>query len=345
MKLEKFGERALIEMFEKKFSRRPKPDGSRLELKLAIGDDAAVIKMSETESMVVTVDTLVENIDFRLNTAPGYTIGHKSLAVNLSDVAAMGARPQFVLSSVALPPDLEVGWIEEWSEGFAALAEKSGVTVIGGDVSQTAGPIVFSVTVIGSNDSSKIKRRSDAKRGDIICVTGTLGDSSAGLRLLEENYDDVSGEEWMQQLTMRHLLPNPRVKNGEWLGAQDAVRAMIDISDGLATDLKHIIIASQAGAEIHFDKIPVSKELIQLSQKIGVDPMEFAVSGGEDYELLLTVDPNRFESVSEAYRKQFGEPLIAIGRMTEKRELVFIDRSKEVNWSRPGFEHFKSRLR
>ena len=237
-----------------------------------IGDDCTVFPLGSGESLVFTADLLAENIHFLRRATSARELGRKSLAVNLSDVAAMGARPIATLLSLAIPHDLPEGWIEDFMEGYRDLSAQYDVGLVGGDTTASDSGLVVNVTAIGRIADSHIKRRSDARPGDLIAVGGSLGESGAGLR-------DILAGRYDTPLAQIHRNPAPQVAEGIWLGERPEVHAMMDISDGIASDLRHILHQSGVGAEVDTECIPTPVDL------------ETAVSGGEDYKLLFTVAP------------------------------------------------------
>ena len=288
-----------------------------------IGDDCAVLPLDDGSSLVFTTDVLVEGVHFLLRAASAAEIGAKSLAVNLSDVAAMGARPVATMLSIALTDDTAGSWAEEFMEGYRAMSERYAVPLIGGDTSKSKSGVTINVVAIGRAPSECIKRRSAALAGDIVMVGGVLGASAAGLAdILDGRYDT--------EAAAIHKNTAPQLREGEWLGTQTAVHAMMDISDGLASDLGHILKASQVGAVIDTDDIPCHSDL------------RTAVCGGEDYKLLLTVDPRRAEQLAADFLQRFGQPLYSIGRITASDNHSTEWRSNGMtispDWS--GFSHF-----
>ena len=252
-----------------------------------IGDDCTVFPLGSGESLVFTADLLAENIHFLRRATSARELGRKSLAVNLSDVAAMGARPIATLLSLAIPHDLPEGWIEDFMEGYRDLSAQYDVGLVGGDTTASDSGLVVNVTAIGRIADSHIKRRSDARPGDLIAVGGSLGESGAGLR-------DILAGRYDTPLAQIHRNPAPQVAEGIWLGERPEVHAMMDISDGIASDLRHILHRSGVGAEVDTECIPTPVDL------------ETAVSGGEDYKLLFTVAPESANTLLSNYRLRFG---------------------------------------
>lgn len=288
-----------------------------------IGDDCAVLPLTEGDSLLFTADLLAEGVHFLRHATSARELGGKALAVNLSDVAAMGARPVATLLSIALPDDAAGRWAEEFMEGYRALSERYGVALVGGDTTRSGSGITVNVTAIGRAVSGRIKRRSDARPGDRIFVAGALGASGAGLRDILAGSPDTP-------LAAVHRTPEPQVAEGIWFGEQPEVHAMMDLSDGLASDLRHILERSGVGAEVDIEAIPVAE---------GAD-LQTAACGGEDYKLLLTADAAAADALCTAFQARFGTPLYPIGRIVATAGLVWMrdGRPEPVDWH--GFEHF-----
>ena len=288
-----------------------------------IGDDCAVLPLDGGEALLFTADLLTEGVHFLRAATSARELGHKALAVNLSDVAAMGARPVATLLSLALPPDAADAWALEFMEGYRALSERFGVALIGGDTTRSAGGIGINVTAIGRAEAAHIKRRSAARVGDTIFVTGDLGASGAGLR-------DILAGRFDTPLAAIHRQPQPAVAEGIWLGGRPEVHAMMDLSDGLASDIRHILERSHCGAAIELGRIPVAD---------GAD-VQLAACAGEDYRLLLTADGAAAEALMRDYAARFGTPLHPVGRITAAPGLVWMQNEKPVELDWQGFTHY-----
>jgi thiamine-monophosphate kinase len=333
-----------------------------------IGDDASIISQSGGRDLVVTADLLIEGVDFLREATPARLLGHKSLAVSLSDVAAMGARPFWAFLSLGLSrPDWDSNFKDEFYEGFFALADQFGVTLSGGDVSETKDGIVIDSIVIGEVASGTAIERSGAKPGDQIYVTGTLGAAAAGLKLIELGARPTSTElepravatgptsagspasispnsrsddDAIQTLVRRQLRPQPRVGWGIVLGEQRLATAMIDLSDGLSSDLHHLCQESNVGATIDAASIPLDQDVKHLCGRRALDPLALALHGGEDFELLFTVAP---EEVSRLPKKVDGVAISHIGEITNDLRSVRV-REKSHVWelTAKGYVHFSS---
>ena len=249
------------------------------------GDDCAVMPQSEGLDALVSTDILVEGTHFLLDRIPPFDLGWKSAAVNISDIAAMGGVPRSTFLSLSLPGSTPTSWVLDFMNGFRTLSDKYGTVLRGGDTTGSLHQVCINVTVIGDCPSGSAKLRSTARPGDLICVTGTLGDSAAGLRAVI----DGDSSEIARRLTERHYRPIPRVEEGVTLRTSAGVHAMMDISDGIASDILHIMEESGVAAEIDLNRIPVSADLLSFAGAKGLSAIDLACCGGEDYELLFTV--------------------------------------------------------
>ncbi len=311
-----------------------------------IGDDAAIINQTTGRESVVTTDLLVEDVDFHRGTTQPFLLGHKALAVSLSDIAAMGARPLWALLSIGLPQDIwDSSFLEGLFGGFFALADRYDVRLIGGDLSRTPEKIVIDSIVIGDCASGHAVLRSGAKPGDHIFVTGSLGGSAAGLRLIEQGARLEKGRPGdpeshsLEQFLLRHFRPEPRVGWGMVLGREGLATAMIDISDGLSSDLHHLCSESKAGAFVESERIPVDRLVVELCGRRALDPLLLALHGGEDFELLFTVSPQR---VARLPKKVDGIEVSYLGVIKQALDGVRIAEGSRVWDLEPGgWEHFK----
>ncbi len=269
---------------------RQRASNTSSNLIAGIGDDAAIWRAQADREQLITTDLLLENVHFKLDYTPLACLGHKTLAVSLSDIAAMGGKPEFALLSLGIPKAqlANLDW-PKFFDGYFALADQYNVTLIGGDTSSSPDLLMLDSIVIGSCAPGTALRRSGAQVGDAIYVTGELGASATGLELLlrGERYDEAAND--LRQAAIRaHLLPQPRLALAQLL--HGLVHAMMDVSDGLAQDLAHICAESGVDAVIDFDAVPIA-ESVSLIRSTKEDAFSLAVSGGEDYELLLTAPP------------------------------------------------------
>ena len=302
-------------------------------VEVGIGDDAAVTSPTAGSLTLTTTDMLVEDIHFDLSLCDPTTLGRKSLSVNLSDIAAMGGEPRHFLLSMAVPSCTSLEFIDDFIRGTLSMADQFGVSLIGGDTCSSKGGIVISITVIGEQVPERVVRRSGATPGDLVFVTGTLGDSALGLELLKK------GERGCRA-TDRHLDPCPRVREGVALAEAGIPTAMIDVSDGLLADLGHILEQSAAGARLELDKIPLSSFFRERCRTLCDQSISLALAGGEDYELLFTAPASRKQEIS-AILQRLGTPVTAIGEITDGRRLhVISGDGSEYRITKRGFNHF-----
>ena len=330
MKARDLAEFGLIERLRRVVDREGVGVGLRGEALLGIGDDAAAWGAG-TPIRLGTTDTLVQNVHFTLETTSWRDLGWKALAVNISDVAAMGGNPEVALVSLGLPPETEVEGIEEFYEGMAECARAFRTAILGGNVSE-APVIVLTISLLGGVERGQMLTRSAARPGDVIAVTGYLGASAAGLRILRDRL--LLLPEVSLPLKEAHLRPQPRLEEGRVL-ARHGVRAAIDISDGLIADLQHLCEASGVGACIRAADIPVHPA---AKQAFGWEADELALSGGEDYELLFAAP----EPVIVQACRESRTPVTVIGEITaDGGKVTLVHRNGEaVEVWRGGWEHF-----
>lgn len=290
---------------------------------LGIGDDCAVIPQRQGVDTLVSTDMLVEGSHFLLDDVSPWQLGWKSAAVNISDIAAMGGRPTSTFLSIAIPENLDAGWMEEFIRGYKALSDRFNVPLLGGDTTSSPGGLCINVTVVGEISSGRSRLRSKARPGDLVCVTGTLGDSAAGLQLILRNVERDEDSKW---LIDRHYCPIPRVDEGLRLSAMEGVHAMMDISDGVGSDLRHILKASSVGAKIDIEAIPHSPQFLRVCSRNGWDVAGLSVGGGEDYELLFTMADDCKPDI----------PYTVIGVICPEPGLVWEGGDKDYS----GFRHF-----
>lgn len=320
---------------------------AQTRLVIGIGDDAALVRERTGLMLAITADMLVEEIDFRRQWTTARDLGHKALAVSLSDIAAMGARPRWALVSLGVPQEIwRTDFLDDFYRGWFALARASGVALIGGDISRTPERIVIDSVVLG--ETRRAIMRSGARPGDLLFVTGALGGAAAGLHLLmtngvEEAHKNASFRPRRtsradRRLIRRHLRPEPRLAWGNYLTEKKLATAMIDLSDGLSSDLAHLCRESGVGAIINAEAIPVDP-LIAKSSLRGEDPLRLALDGGEDFELLFTVRPR---DVRRLPRELDGVRAVCIGEVTARRRLVLVRDGRTLPLRPGGFVHFHS---
>jgi thiamine-monophosphate kinase len=310
-------------------------------VKKGIGDDAAVIHPAHArEYLLITTDMLLEGIDFRCDWTTPRRLGSKSIAVNLSDLAAMGARPQFFTVSLAVPGGISERWILDLYDGMTKTGSSYGVQLIGGDLSHSNNGIMISITALGESLKRKVLYRSGGRAGDLLYVTGILGKSAAGLRLLEDGCAKSLSKSKRDAL-QAHQMPVPRCEAGLWLAQCGMVHSMMDLSDGLSVDLPRMCAASGVGAEIHSAALPVFSE----SRLWGCDPVELALHGGEDFELLFTVPASKSRLFEKTYPPKFPKAT-QIGKLSRDAGNVWMVETdkKRHRLSERGYDHFGCRL-
>jgi thiamine-monophosphate kinase len=307
-----------------------------------IGDDCAVFTNSGAGPWLISTDSLVEGVHFERRRHPPELLGRKCIAVNFSDIAAMGGCPRFVLLSLCLPSDLDADWILRFLSGVRGILAEYGAVLIGGDTVRSK-ELMFSVTVIGEAGSGGILYRSGASPGDIILVSGPLGSAAAGLALLQKSAaDELGGEQWpqWQALLDAHLDPLPQVKLGQELSASGWVTAMQDISDGLATDLAHICQESGTGAIIHARSLPSLPVLDAAAMFLEQEKLDLLLRGGEDYQLVFTVPPQRVEELTARLVSSLNQQIFAVGVISEGRGVLLENKDgSRTDISFQGYEH------
>ena len=321
------------------------PSAQSSQVIVGIGDDAAIVRSSGGKDTVVAADLLVEDIDFRRSTVPARFLGHKTLTVSLSDIAAMGARPRWCLTSIGLPEDVwQTEFLDNFYEGLFELARQYDVQLIGGDTSRTPERIVIDSVLVGECSGDRAVTRSGAIPGDQIFVTGSLGGSAAGLRLIERGAHladhnlGTNETQALDQVLLRHLRPEARVGWGIVLGQERLATSMIDISDGLSSDLNHICSESRVGSLIESSLLPIDHQVVELCGRRALDPLQLALHGGEDFELLFTVRPN---DVGRLPKRVDGVGITRIGEVRPASEGVKISEGTRV-WelAQEGWKHF-----
>jgi thiamine-monophosphate kinase len=303
---------------------------------VGIGDDAAALLPAPDKIQLVTTDMLVETVHFDLTTTTAYQLGHKAIAVNLSDIAAMGGIPRHALISIALPKKINVDFVLELYKGMKEICRDFKVNIVGGDTVSSPDNLVLNVVVIGEAEPSRLIKRSGAKPGDIVAVTGPLGGSAAGLEILTAGL--TKSFPFSKILTDAHLTPMPKVSLGRAL-ANAGATSMDDISDGLASECHEIAAASQVGIELYADAINVSEETIIVAEYFNKPPLDYALYGGEDFELLFTMPPDIFANIMKTEPASISQ----IGRVVKNEQsvvLIWPDGTKEKIEAK-GYNHFR----
>jgi thiamine-monophosphate kinase len=315
MLAEELGEFGLIERIRQ---------NSRLSL--SPYDDAAIIPLKEEKLLLVATDMLVENVHFSLDFINPYEIGWRAMASNLSDIAAMGGVPTHFLVSLCIKPNTKVDFVDDLYRGMEELGAQFGLGLAGGDINRGE-RFIINLTVVGEVEKGSVVRRDGARCGDKIVVTGSLGEAECGLSILKKG---CSG---MDKIIKKHTMPSPRVKEARAIISTCKISAMIDISDGLVADLYHIVEASGVGANIYLEKLPLSQDLKRQAKLLSLDPVELALYGGEDYELLFTA--KELTSIP-----QLEVPLTVIGEIIQEKGLFLIYNGKKEKIFPKGYRHF-----
>jgi thiamine-monophosphate kinase len=347
MKINQIGEFELIERLARSLNKPGK------NVIVGIGDDAAVIEVGTPEYLLFTTDMLVENIHFSRSYATGYQIGWRSMAANISDIAAMGGLPGVAAVSLGVAGDAEVEWVEDLYKGMQELAAKYGVDIIGGDTVSSP-QIIINIALTGRVSISNLSLRSHAQLCDLILTTGDFGGSAAGLEILKQK-SEVRGQKSDEKtadcqlptadydyLVSRHLTPDPRISASQIIASHPLCHALTDSSDGLASDLRNIGMASAVGAKVYADKIPIHAATRKVAELANKNPLEFALQGGEDYELVFTMPPDAAFDVKAEVEEKLHQPISIIGEIVPKEQGVTIlhpDGSTET-LTKFGYNHF-----
>jgi thiamine-monophosphate kinase len=329
------GEFGLIDRIQKIL-----PEIDRKDLIIGIGDDTAVIRINEQRALLITCDIQVEDQHFRLKNISPYQLGRRAMAVNLSDIAAMGGQPTYALVSLGFPRSFPLSDFDELFRGIKDEFALFSAHIIGGNLSNTSKELIIDITLLGEVSPNQIVTRSGAKPGDRIFVTGNLGESGAGFYVLEK-YDKNYRREFYN-LVQKHLQPVPRIEIGKRIAQSGFATAMIDISDGIASDLNHICIMSAVGAEIYQDRIPLPDGIDKVTYFSGRSALYLALHSGEDYELLFTIKPDTPDAIIHSISNETGIAITEIGKiLTIESGYQLIDlQNRRVPIQPKGWDHF-----
>ena len=334
------GELEIIRLIRRTVERSP---AERVET--GIGDDTAVLLPQPGARLLATTDLVVEDVHFRRAWASPFDIGWKAMAVNLSDIAGKGGQPLWALVGLALPAPADPAEVEALYEGMRRAAAPHGVAIVGGDTSVSPRGWFVNVTLLGEHLGVP-RLRSAAKPGDAVAVTGTLGRSAAGLAALEAGRARLGAvrPQTIEVVTAAHLRPTARVAEGRWFGAAAGVHAMMDCSDGLATDLGHICRESRVGARVELDRLPVDPAAREVAGALGADALSWATSGGEDFELLLTCERASVDALRDGLGRATGTALTVVGEIEDFNALeagvTFLGAGGLRVAIPAGYEHF-----
>ncbi len=308
---------------------------------VGVGDDAAILDIGGEEVLVATCDAQVEDTHFRLRRTSSHDIGRRALAVNLSDIAAMGARPRFALISLLVPPALDVVILDGIYAGLREEAAQFDVALVGGNIARNAERLIIDITLLGTGTRNKLLRRDTAKVGEVVMVTGSPGSAAAGLLVSEdEQLAAKVGPENLAGVLAALRTPTPRVAAGQWL-AQHGVTTGIDVSDGLAADISHICEASVVGVQIEAEALPIRPEVVRIAALAGREPQDLALFGGEDYELVFTVPADHAEMLARELFVATGVSATAIGTICEGSAMTLLRQGKPSPLRPGGWDHLR----
>lgn len=306
-----------------------------------IGDDAAVVRLDEHRAMLITCDIQIEDQHFRTDYISYYQLGRRAMAVNLSDIAAMGGKPLFALISLAFPSSLPLDHFDELYRGMRDQLTEFSATIIGGNIAKADHGLIIDITLIGEVEMGQLLLRTGARPGDRILITGQLGGAAAGLAILT-NFGRAYPDQFAP-LVEKHRQPCPRIAAGQLLAQSGFATAMIDISDGLASDLYHILSASRVGAEIDQQRIPLPQQIHLACEAVHRPVWDVVLHGGEDYELLVTMKSETPDHIIERIMRESGTPITEIGRILEPEagySLIDVDQ-KRIPIRPQGWDHFR----
>jgi thiamine-monophosphate kinase len=327
------GERALVARLQQRVAPAP------AFVQIGIGDDAAVLRPARNMDEVITTDSLVEGVHFRREWSPPDAIGYKALAVNLSDLASMGASPRASLLSLALPADFPLADFDALLDGYLELATSSGACLIGGNMTRSPGPVIVDVTAIGTVGHRRALRRQGARRGDLLYVTGALGSAAAGLGMLQAGGSRTDIQAAAGDCLARYERPEPRLRFGGIVGRARAAAAGIDLSDGLADAASRLATAGGLGVVIEAGALPMLESAASWARSVGRDPVELAVTGGEDYELAFAVSPRRRSRLLAAARRCSNVAMTPVGTFVAEPG-AWLERDGARLPLPGGFSHF-----
>ena len=335
MKLAELGEFDLIERIKKSYG------SENGQIVRGIGDDAAALKVDTDSLVLTTTDMLLENVHFDLKYFSAYDLGKKAIAVNISDIAAMGGSPRWVLTSIGLPESIDDAFVEQFYKGMSCLSDRFGIKLIGGDTVASRGGVVINVQLMGTVNQKELILRRGARAGDQVFVTGALGGSSAGLEILKKGLWGEKNRDAYEDSVTRHLTPSPRVDEARYLAASKVASSMIDISDGLIQDLDHICTESNVQGKLLMAAVPVSDSYQYICKEMGLNS-HLPLCGGEDYELLFTVPPDRIGFV-DSFRALFSCGVTRVGEICHGNGVsVYDEQNNPVELDVCGYDHFKS---
>lgn len=335
MRITEIGEFGLIDRVKEALG--PPGDG----VVVGIGDDVAVLLTRGDRYLLATCDIQVEGIHFLKEAISPYQLGRKAAAINISDIAAMGGLPTYLLVSLALPKETTVEYVDGLYEGLKGETEAAGVQIVGGNMSHSL-QIMIDIFLLGEVEAEHLLLRSGARPGDKVLVTGSVGDSGAGLALLLDPTIDRSTEDAKRVLDA-HLIPTPRLKEGRTIARTRIATSMIDVSDGTVSDIDHICEASGVGVRLWADALPISTATRAIAEALGQEPLEWALHGGEDYELIFTAPADKAEELASLVEDETMTPVTIIGEIVEKGMTLVLPSGEPLPLEPGGWDHFRRR--
>ncbi len=317
------------------------PQAKHPDVLIGLGDDTAVIKIDHNKALIATCDIQIEDQHFRLKHISTYQLGRRAIAVNLSDIASMGGKPSFALVSLGLPPKFSVIDYDRLFQGIKDELSQYSAHLVGGNLAKTENKLIVDVTMLGEVHPDRLLSRSGSKVGDKIFVTGKLGESGAGFHILE-----AFGQHYPEKyanLVKAHLQPTPRIEAGKMIAETEIATSMIDISDGIASDLYHICQMSGVGAEIHSKRLPLPENIEEVSEIAHTNPLNIAMHSGEDYELLFTVKPDVIPALITEISNKLSLLITEIGHIVTRTEGYYLIDSQQnrIPILPKGWDHFQ----
>lgn len=303
---------------------------------VGIGDDCSVEELNDQFYQITTTDLLIEGIHFLKEQITPYELGQKSIEVTISDIAAMGGTPKSIFLSLGIPNKFNEQYLEDFFKGIAEVCNKYHIDLRGGDTSKSLEHFFINVLVQGSIKKENLKLRSTAKNQDIVCVSGNIGDSLIGLKVILEELETKNNNYFIN----KHNCPKAQIKEAHFLANFSEVHSMIDISDGIMNDIQHICTQSNLGVNIELGKIPVSSEFSELFKHNDLKRFQMSLESGEEYQILFTISPGAFNRISHAYQSFFNKEIYPIGTMTKDTNIKFSLNNKSVELDIKPFHHF-----
>jgi len=315
------------------------------QLRVGIGDDAAAWKAGSKHLSLITTDMLVDGIHFRSGATTAAQLARKSLAKNLSDIAAMAGAPRLAVIALGVSDGIDQSWLRQYYGGLAELADQTQCAIAGGDIVR-APALTLGITVVGEVRRTRMRVRSGARAGDVAAVTGPLGLAAAGLRVLDAHAEKKMEPADAETVRAAYLTPTPRLREGQYFGSRRACRALMDISDGVSTDIARMARASGVDAVIDRASLRLDRGLVAAMKAVGGDPLDTALNGGDDYELLAAIEPRAFTHVARAFRARFHRELQPVGRFVAGSGRVWIDAGgRRSELPAAGWDHLRARER